>query len=166
MCQAEPRLYWYYTSLEPVCSFNNRSVYSMPCLQTSRLIVNIYAPWDTQYYPVTRKLEEIAAWVQSQYKDGLFRYGDSHVKDTTVARPSYLEHGGSFYWWDDVFMLRRPPVSSSTCNDLQWYFQICLVRTQSWPHLIRIPGNISHLHRSPPHCSPSWPHFVGSSTCH
>ena len=26
----------------------------------------------------------------SQYKDHLFRYGDSHVKDKTVTRPSYL----------------------------------------------------------------------------
>ena len=30
------------------------------------------------------------AWVSSQYKDGLSRYGDSHVKDKTAARPSYL----------------------------------------------------------------------------
>ena len=39
-----------------------------------------------------------------QYKDGLSRYGDSHVKDKTVARPSYFQHGDpytgktSLYW--------------------------------------------------------------------
>ena len=32
--------------------------------------------------------------VPSQNKDRLFRYGDSHVKDKTVARPSCLVHPG------------------------------------------------------------------------
>ena len=41
----------------------------------------------------------------SQYKDILSRYGDSHVKDKTVMRPSYSLHGdpytgktASLYW--------------------------------------------------------------------
>ena len=41
-----------------------------------------------------------------QYKDRLSRYGDSYVKDKTVARLSYLR--GSLYWQEDIFILRRP----------------------------------------------------------
>ena len=36
------------------------------------------------------KDELISARAPSQYKDGLSMYGDFHVKDKTVARPSYL----------------------------------------------------------------------------
>ena len=48
-----------------------------------------------------------STWALSQYKDHLSlpRYGDSHVKDKTVARLSYLSHGDpyngkttSLYW--------------------------------------------------------------------
>ena len=44
--------------------------------------------------------------VQSEYEYSLFGYGDSHVKDKTVARPSYLSHGDPytgkaiFLYWD------------------------------------------------------------------
>ena len=32
----------------------------------------------------------VTSWTSSQYEDNLSRYGNSHVKDTTVLRPSYL----------------------------------------------------------------------------
>ena len=43
------------------------------------------------YGPVFRKeiLMEVSRAL-SQYKDRLSKYGDSHIKDKTVARPSYL----------------------------------------------------------------------------
>ena len=34
-------------------------------------------------------------------------YGDSHDKDKTVAKPSYLSHG--ILYWQDIFILRQPP---------------------------------------------------------
>ena len=50
----------------------------------------------------------------SQYKDHLSQYGDSHVKDKTVARPSYLWHGDpytgkmtSLYWIKALGIDRR-----------------------------------------------------------
>ena len=35
-------------------------------------------------------------WAQFQYKDRLSRYRDSHYKDKTVSRPSYLYNGNSY----------------------------------------------------------------------
>ena len=40
------------------------------------------------------------SWAPSQYKTAFSRYGDSHVKDKTVARPSDLKHG-------DPILVRR-----------------------------------------------------------
>ena len=37
------------------------------------------------------------------------RYGDSHVKDKTVTRPSLSLTWGSLYWQDNIFILRWPP---------------------------------------------------------
>ena len=34
--------------------------------------------------------------------------GDSHVKDKTVTRPSYLKHGDPHSWQDNIFILRQP----------------------------------------------------------
>ena len=34
--------------------------------------------------------QTVESWVPSQYKDRIFRYCDSHVKDKTVVSPSYL----------------------------------------------------------------------------
>ena len=36
------------------------------------------------------KVSMLTAWTLSQYKDSLSEYGDFHVKDKTVARPSYV----------------------------------------------------------------------------
>ena len=40
----------------------------------------------------TMKMQYWDTWAPSQYKDRLSRYGDSHVKDKPVVRPSYLKH--------------------------------------------------------------------------
>ena len=37
------------------------------------------------------------------------RYGDSHVKDKTVGETVLSLTWGSIYWWDGIFILRRPP---------------------------------------------------------
>ena len=38
----------------------------------------------------------IVAWVLSQYKNHLSRYGDSHYKDKKVVRLSYIYNGNSY----------------------------------------------------------------------
>ena len=44
----------------------------------------------------------------SQYKDYISWYSDSHYKDETILRPSYL-CVENLYWKDDIFMLSRVP---------------------------------------------------------
>ena len=41
-------------------------------------------------------MNQYAVMVPFQYKDRLSRYGDSHVKDKNVIRPSYLLHGDPY----------------------------------------------------------------------
>ena len=56
-------------------------------------------------------------WAPPQYNDSLSRYRDSHFKDKTVVRPSYLQHGdpytGNAYpYWDGPLVLHFPLNSS------------------------------------------------------
>ena len=59
-------------------------------------------------------LIETAPRALSQYKDSLSRYGDSHYKDETVVRPSYLYNGNpytakmiSLYWDGPLNILEK-----------------------------------------------------------
>ena len=64
--------------------------------------------------PVQRSRAIKRNWTLSQYRDRLSRYGDSRVKDKTVARPSYLQHGDSYpgkttsLYWDDHRVATQP----------------------------------------------------------
>ena len=51
--------------------------------------VRLYTGYFREHHWISMGLQEISRAL-SQYKDHFFRYGDSHVKDKTVARPSYL----------------------------------------------------------------------------
>ena len=63
-------------------------------------------------------LKLIMTWALSQYKDRLSQVWDSHVKDKTVARPSYLLHGDPYtdkttsLYWDDPEVTTRVSFNS------------------------------------------------------
>ena len=59
---------------------------------------------------------------QSQYKDKVFRYKDSHYKDKTVMRPSYLYDRNSYSWKNGMFVLQSVHDPSwSHCSILTWW---------------------------------------------
>ena len=79
----------------------------------------------------------------SQYKDGLSNYGDLHLKDKMVMRPSYLKHGIPILGRWHLYIETHP---GSTCNPL-------VVRTsQTMPHEVRGTDSGSNHHIG-------WHHF-------
>ena len=97
-------------------------------------------------------------WALSQYKTVFPRYGDSHVKDKTVARPSYLLHGNPYtglygprcplspnrpinlislslsLWEDDIFILRRPLVLAGPQCNMTWLsLPMDVISAYGWP---------------------------------
>ena len=52
-----------------------------------------------KYCDIARNLCRIDRWehwAPTQYKDRLYRYGDSCIKDKTVMRPPYQQHGNTY----------------------------------------------------------------------
>ena len=63
-----------------------------------------------------------------------YRYRDSYVKDKTVSRPSYLQHGNPHIserqtWYWDRALCSLNTTSCSFCSDFQWS---CVLETE-WP---------------------------------
>ena len=67
------------------------------------------------------------------------KYGDYHVKDKTVGETVLSLTWGSLFWWDGIFILRRPPglywlyVGEST--DYHW---ISLNNLKSLPYYVSL----------------------------
>ena len=89
-------------------------------------------------HAVRQPLRGLLTWAPSQYKGRLSVYGDSHVKDKTVARPSYFYHGDPYTgkaassYWDGTLVLchvdksathlkiGHPKISSRSPRKSQW----------------------------------------------
>ena len=72
-------------------------------------------------------------------KTAFLRYGDSHVKDKTVVRPSYLSHGDPYTRKTTYFILRRPPPPVPSARDhsgygfSQWEEALLCNACSHWP---------------------------------
>ena len=83
------------------------------------IMLKPFACWWTIIDTAKVKSTVFAHWGRLNIKMSSYRHRDSHVKDKTVARPSYLEHGYTHTWKNGLYIETEPSFFTQRVSDGQ-----------------------------------------------